>query len=182
MNTISRKKKIFVISLQIFRSYFIIILYRSLMVGCLTFGRSHVDGEYIFKHLKPCSNMRALLQWMQRLEEGKSRETACSGRGGGKVWSVSKWWWRNCILLLKVCLFVEGEGGGLSVTWSRHLWKMKRSWGKAQELRLGLGLCYYRVLLWPGAHLSPWSHETDRFSVGKIKACSTAELLLQHVC
>lgn len=127
MNTMSLGKKK-IISLQIFRSYFIIILYRSLMVGCLTFGRSHADGEYIFKHLNPCSNMRALLQWMQRLEEWESRETACSGRGGGKAWSVSKWWWRNCILLLKVCLFVEGEGGGLSVIWSRHLWKMKRSW------------------------------------------------------
>lgn len=35
------------------------------------------------------------------------------------------------------------------------------------------GICYYTVLLWPGVpqtHVSPWSHETDHFSVGKMKS------------
>lgn len=80
------------INLQIPRSYFIIVLHWSLIVGCLTFGRSHADGKYIFIHFKPLqeNERTALVDGETETDRvGESREMGLSERGSGKVWSVS---------------------------------------------------------------------------------------------
>lgn len=84
-----------------------------------------------------------------------------------------------CFLPNKVCSWKEQEVCHMKPASVKDEEELKES---ARALSW-FGICYYTVLLWPGVpqtHVSPWSHETDHFSVGKTKACG--ELLLQHGC